>query len=89
MVRARGLVLGLTGLLCALALVYPPWRDVWTNFEGFHLRAPIAYGPFWSPPHAVFPSPRTIAVRRLGEEVAAIVGLGLLLYWLAGRGRTR
>lgn len=85
MARRWGL-LGLTVLLCVLALVYPPWRDVWTNFEGFHLHAPIAYGPFWSPPRSVFPSPRTIAVHRLGEEVVGVVGLGLLLHWLMGRG---
>ena len=89
LVRTRRVLLGLIVLLCALVLVYPPWRDVWINFEGFHLRGPIAYGPFWSPPRSVFPTPRTIAVRRLGEEIAAIVGLGLLLYWLVGRGRTR
>ncbi len=85
--RARWGLLGFMVLLCTLVLVYPPWRDVWTNFEGFRLHAPIAYGPFWSPPHSVFPAPRTIAVQRLGEEVAGVIALGLLLYWLMGRGR--
>lgn len=87
--RRRQVLLGLIVLLCAVVLVYPPWRDVWINFEGFRLRGPIAYGPFWAPPRSVFPTPRTIAVRRLGEEIAVVVGLGLLLYWIVGRGRKR
>lgn len=69
--------------------LYVPWQDVWTNFEGFHLHAPLAYGFLWSPPRSVFPAPRTLDGWRLGEEFAVWAGLGSLVYWLLGRGDRR
>lgn len=64
--------------------LYPPWRDVWTNFEGFHMRAPLVYAFVWAPPPPVFPVARSIDVLRLGEELAVAAIAGLLVYRLLG-----
>jgi len=85
MTTAQKIVLGVTLLACAAVLVYPPWRDVWTNFEGFKLHAPLAYGFLWAPPKAVFPVPCTLDGLRIGEEIAAVLVIGMLLYWALGK----
>ena len=78
-------VLVLVSLCCVAIFLYPPWRDVWTNFEGFRLHAPLAYGFFWAPPPAVFPAPRTLDELRIGEEVLVVLAVGMVFYWILGR----
>ncbi len=71
-------------LLMAGLCLYPPWSNVWTNFEGFHLRAPLVYAFVWAPPPPVFPAARSIDVWRLGEELAVAAVAGFLVYRLLG-----
>jgi len=85
MTAAQKGVIAVTFCACAAILLYPPWRDVWVNFEGFQLHAPLAYGFFWSPPSAVFPAARTLDGLRLGEETIGVLGIGMLLYWVLGK----
>ncbi|WP_298140041.1 hypothetical protein [Acidiferrobacter sp.] len=70
--------------------MYPPWNNVWTNFEGFRMHAPLSYGFLWSPPPPVFPVARTVDLMRLGKELALVVVAGGFVYWALGRrGRRR
>ncbi len=76
--------LALVVLIAAGLCVYPPWSDVWTNFEGYHMRATLVYGFAWAPPPPVFPVARSIDVLRLGWELAVVVLVGLVVYRLLG-----
>ncbi len=67
------------------ACLYPPWNNVWTNFEGFRMHAPLAYAFLWSPPPPVFPVARAIDIKRLAEELAVVVVVGGLVYWVLGK----
>ncbi len=69
--------------------LYPPWNNVWTNFEGFRMQAPLVYAFLWSPPPPVFPVARAIDLTRLGEELAAVVVVGGVVYWALGKRHTR
>ena len=70
------LLIGVT--LC----LYLPWKEMWVNFEGYKLYAPVEYGFPWAPPPAAFPTPRTIDFLRLTEECGVAVVFGALVYWL-------
>ncbi len=76
--------LALVVLIVAGLCLYPPWSDVWTNFEGFQMHAPLVYGFVWAPPPPVFPVARSIDVLRLGAELAVVAVVGLLVYRLLG-----
>lgn len=65
--------------------LYPPWNNVWTNFEGFRMHAPLVYAFIWSPPPPVFPVARAIDLRRLAWELGVVVLAGGLVYWVLGR----
>lgn len=69
--------------------LYPPWNNVWTNFEGFRMHAPLVYAFLWSPPPPVFPVARTIDLARLGKELATVVVAGGVVYWALGKRHTR
>ncbi len=86
---ARAVWTALVVAVLAVMVLYPPWNDIWTNFEGFKLHAPLVYGALWSPPAAVFPAPRAIAVPRLLEELGVTAVVGIAGYWLLGKGRGR
>ncbi len=86
-VRAVWLVLVVVA--AAGVCLYPPWDNVWTNFEGFRMHAPLVYAFLWSPPPPVFPVARTIDIMRLSEELLAVVIPGGLIYWGLGKRRHR
>ena len=82
-VRTAWLVLVVAA--AAGACLYPPWDNVWTNFEGFRMHAPLVYAFLWSPPPPVFPVARAIDIKRLAWELVAVVVAGGLVYWALGK----
>ena len=82
---AQKLWIALVAVAAIGVCVYPPWSDVWTNFEGFRMQAPLVYAFLWSPPPPVFPVARAVDAVRLGEELGVVGAIGVVVYWLLGK----